>query len=250
MDLFDDSDEEVSDVPPEARLPENGVMAFHKGVEEQMLLHVNRVAKDGDAEGVLQAIDHYCTQHHWMMHIGPEKGRVFDEQIDAMVQSAAAPCVVIEVGSYCGYSAVRCARRLRETDCLICIESEMECVKWTQRLLTKAGQQQKAEVKEGVVREHIREMVQALGKHSVDMLFLDHVKEEYLADLKVIVQSEILKPGAIVVADNVLAFGPLQEYFDYVRGPLFSSSKLHESTIEYSDGVENAPDGVEVSVFN
>jgi hypothetical protein len=54
---------------------------------------------------------------------------------------------------------------------------------------------------------------------AVDLLFIDHEKSQYLSDLQIIESHQLLQPGSVVVADNVLSFGrPLQAYLDHVRG--------------------------------
>ena len=85
-----------------------------------------------------------------------------------------------------------------------------------------------------------------------DLVFIDHAKERYLEDLRRIEALGALRSGSLVVADNVLCFGPLEEYLSYVRdaeGP-FASSELHRSFVEYTHGLdEREADGVEVSVY-
>ena len=40
-------------------------ISFHKGTEEALLLHVERMAIQGDAQSVLDAIDLFCYSRHW-----------------------------------------------------------------------------------------------------------------------------------------------------------------------------------------
>ena len=66
-----------------------------------------------------------------------------------------------------------------------------------------------------------------------------------LADLLSIEAAGLLRPGSLVVADNV---GPLfdpTEYLDYVRTCGHYDCEHRESTLEYSD----QPDAVEISVY-
>jgi catechol O-methyltransferase len=51
----------------------------------------------------------------------------------------------------------------------------------------------------------------------IDLLFLDHVEDLYVADLKVVEELGLLKSGALVLADNVVRPGAPQ-YVEYVRG--------------------------------
>lgn len=47
----------------------SGVLSFHTGIEEAMLLYVERVAVSGDPSSVLLAVDNFCYSRHWMMHV-------------------------------------------------------------------------------------------------------------------------------------------------------------------------------------
>ncbi|POM70287.1 Hypothetical protein PHPALM_13293, partial [Phytophthora palmivora] len=86
------------------------------------------------------------------------------------------------------------------------------------------------------------------GIHNVDIFFIDHDKRQYLNDFKVIERSGLLKPGAVVIADNVLSPGPgrISDYLEYVRSNSKFTSVLHESFVEYQIELK---DGVEVSTY-
>ena len=114
-DLFassSDDDDGEAPPPPPPRPDENGVLAFHTGVEEQMLLHVARSpGTKGDAAATLRAVDAFCYARHWMMHVGDIKGAVLRGALAAAAAAAAAlgdgcPVRAVELGAYCGYSGV------------------------------------------------------------------------------------------------------------------------------------------------
>ena len=98
------------------------------------------------------------------------------------------------------------------------------------------------------------------GEPFVDVLFVDHDKDCYLPDIKIIIDAGALLPGAVVVADNVL-MGRIDDYLEFVRGEarreggIFVSSRLVESTVEYCEpdkddwGEDDLKDGVEISVL-
>ena len=74
-----------------------------------------------------------------------------------------------------------------------------------------------------------------------DLVFLDHWKDLYKRDLNIIEERGLLKPGSIVVADNVGdVFNPV-EYLTYVRECGHYHTQNLTATIEYT----NAPDAVE-----
>jgi catechol O-methyltransferase len=232
-----------------------------------LLLHVERVAETGNPESVLSAVDDFCYSRHWMMHVGDIKGQIVDDAVLLAARglitsthktSNSAECAV-EIGSYCGYSAVRIARLLPSHVLMYSIETEPQCRAWTKRMLTKAGLLHKVEI-----IPEISQMLQIISmetdKKSVVFLFIDHAKEKYLEDLKLFEKSNCMKsPGCVVVADNIYSFGvPLQDYINHVDilSGLYDPSSIHKRNIEYSTTEElvssstnEFEDGIAVSVY-
>ena len=94
-------------------------------------------------------------------------------------------------------------------------------------------------------------LARRLGGRPVDVLFVDHIKERYLADLRLIESAGLLRDGSVVCADNVVFFG-LQEYIDHVRSSgLYRSSRTRTARLEYTERERTGTfaDGVEVSVY-
>ena len=106
-----------------------GVMAFHNGTEEALLLYVERNAKRGKPATVLDAIDSFCYGRHWMMHCGDKKVKYLEKALqlgrsktNSTVTSsdcsspANSRLLCLEIGSYCGYSAVKIASTFGSSD--------------------------------------------------------------------------------------------------------------------------------------
>ena len=72
---------------------------------------------------------------------------------------------------------------------------------------------------------------QGFSRGSLDFVFVDHDKDAYLPDLHLILREGWLRPGAIVVADNV-KFPGAPEYRAYM--------KEHEGTTLAHDGARRA----------
>jgi hypothetical protein len=49
----------------QARPQSCGLLAFHNGTEESLLLYVQRNATRGDPLSVLKAVDVFCYSRHW-----------------------------------------------------------------------------------------------------------------------------------------------------------------------------------------
>ena len=139
-----------------------GVLSYHHGTEDSMLAHVTNAvadlvlppsakdsspsAKDGSPEwegspsewegsaadlasaAVLAAVDEFCQSRHWMMHVGPEKGRVITQVLRDAIRKrdsdSGRTFVCVELGTYCGYSSVLLGRTLREEAAAVAVAGE------------------------------------------------------------------------------------------------------------------------------
>lgn len=96
---------------------------------------------------------------------------------------------------------------------------------------------------------------------SVGLLFLDHEKTAYPADLCAWMESGLLAPRCVVLADNIhFQDCPHEAYLSLVRDPArgFASSSFYASLIEYTTHSEDVSDlahplhirdGMELSVL-
>lgn len=247
---------------PSVRPATSGVLAFHNGTEEALYHFVKNKAICGDSVDILTCIDEFCYTQHWMMHIGDMKLPLLLQSLELAEQNLQDCLCVVELGSYCGYSAIFLASKLKPErgDHLFCVESEEKCVTWTRRMVSLAKLDAVVTVIHSTASECTSWRDQLTRPH-IDLLFVDHDKAMYLHDLKRIEDAQLLRSGSVVVADNVLSFGvALTDYLTYVRDPVgnYSESKLYEGFIEYAGPTgcalnaaesPNLADGVEISVF-
>ncbi|XP_018873950.1 catechol O-methyltransferase isoform X2 [Gorilla gorilla gorilla] len=145
--------------------------------EQRILNHVLQHAEPGNAQSVLEAIDTYCEQKEWAMNVGDKKGKI----VDAVIQEHQ-PSVLLELGAYCGYSAVRMARLLSPGARLITIEINPDCAAITQRMVDFAGVQDKVTLVVGASQDIIPQLKKKYDVDTLDMVFLDHWKDRYLPD--------------------------------------------------------------------
>ena len=275
MDMFgedNDNENENENESSSSRPLACGVLSFHNGTEESMFIYITNHCARGDIKNILNSIDKFCYSRHWMMHIGERKREFLINAIKSAQQAArvnsssSSECFsCLEIGSYCGYSALVMANELSDTGHLFCIERDPKCCRWTKQLLDYALLSNKVTIFENDVSDEslshlIKKMEEDYHCSTLNLVFIDHDKAFYLSDLQQIVSKRLLHSGSVVVADNVLSFGrPLTEYLQYVQDPhgLFSSSATHQDHVEYSsieDSVsELSPDdlidAVEVSIF-
>jgi catechol O-methyltransferase len=207
---------------------------FGKPLEVRDFVLAN--SEEGNPTKILSTLDQYAEDHFFLMNVGPAKGPLLTTE----VQKLSSKAHVVEFGTYCGYSAVLIARDLPEQGRLTCVEVDPESVEGSRDIIAFAGLADRVEVIAGPSGKMIPSLAGPF-----DLVFLDHWKDLYEEDLKSLEAHQLLRPGAVVFADNV---GPLfnpESYLNYVRTCGKYDSSHHISTIEYTD----RPDAVEISIY-
>lgn len=190
----------------------------------------------GDAAGVLAAMDHYAREIAFLINIGPDKGGLVKEVFDRVPQNPR----VLELGAFVGYSAILFAVKVGEEGRVVSLEIGEEHAEASRRNVAHAGLGDRVEIIQGDSADTIPTL-----EGPFDVVFLDHWKDLYKRDLQAIEANGLLRPGSIVVADNVgESFNPT-EYLEYVRTCGRYENEHRPATVEYS----TLPDAVEVSVF-
>jgi catechol O-methyltransferase len=193
-------------------------------------------ARRGDPADVLRTMDRFAREERFLMNIGPDKGPLVRELLARLPKDAR----ILELGAFCGYSSILLADTLGDAGRIVSIEINAASVEGARANVEFAGLADRVEIRHGASAETIPTL-----EGSFDLVFLDHWKDLYKADLEAIEESGLLRPGSIVVADNV---GPLfgaKEYLDYVRTCGRYDSEHREAKVEYS----SVDDAVEISVY-
>jgi predicted O-methyltransferase YrrM len=148
-----------------------------------------------------------------------------------LVQSSGAKRGV-EVGSATGYGALHMGVGFeRNGGHLITVDIDPEMVRATRDNLKKTGLDQTVTVIEGDALKVLPEL-----EGEFDFVFLDAVKRDYLKYLLALEPK--LKPGALVVADNVIqSAGQMRDYLDYVRDPARYETVIIRASDEKGDGM-------------
>lgn len=203
---------------------------------EQVRQFVEENAQRGDPQDVLRAMDRFAREKRFLMNVGPEKGPLMAELIGRLPANAR----VLELGAYCGYSAIMISGQLGPEGKLTSIEVDPHSVRASRANVAYAGFAEKVEVLEGPSSD----VIQTLSG-PFDLVFLDHWKDLYEQDLRLIEERGLLRTGSIVVADNVGEMFGADAYLDYVRSCGRYETENRPAHIEYSD----LPDAVEISVY-
>jgi catechol O-methyltransferase len=194
-------------------------------------------ARPGDPEDVLRTMDRFATEVRFLMNIGPDKGPLVRELLAQLPRDAR----ILELGAFCGYSSILLADTLGDAGRIVSIEVSAAAVEGARANVEFAGLGDRVEILHGGSTETIPTL-----EGSFDLVFLDHWKNLYKTDLEAIEANGLLRPGSIVVADNVGPIFGAAKYLDYVRNCGRYESENRVATIEYS----SIPDAVEISVYH
>jgi len=118
------------------------------------------------------------------------------EMISCMMQ----PERILEIGTYTGYSAICMARGLKKNGKLFTIDHNPELEEFTRSFFLEAGLSDKIEYLIGEAVDILPTL-----KGPFDLAFIDADKENYKFYYEQVL--ERLKPGGVILADNVLWSG-------------------------------------------
>lgn len=281
-----------------------GVLAFHPNTEQSLLMHVSNAMDNGGhnegklpCERVLEEIDWFCSQRHWMMCVGPEKGAIIQKTLsDAIgkfeneqaINQSRSEFLAVELGTYCGYGAIFLASLLKrrsldrqasdnEYTCnfhLFTVEINPEFAAVAKKMIALAEVDDIVTVVNNELllngnTADVGDLVKSsfhvkygretnLDIDRIDFLMIDHDKDSYLSDLKILESSGLISVGTIVAADNVI-FASITNYLEYMKdmqGKGIVRTSTVEASVEYclpdvdeSHSESFFKDGVEISEY-
>jgi predicted O-methyltransferase YrrM len=132
--------------------------------------------------------------------VGPDVGRLL-MILTSMTQGRLA----IEVGTLAGYSGIWITRGLAPDGRLITIEYEQRHADFARRQFERAGIGDRVELRHGGGVEVLADLRRELEPESVDVLFIDAHKPEYIAYFDL--ARPLIAIGGLVIADNVYGIG-------------------------------------------
>ncbi|EJU01175.1 hypothetical protein DACRYDRAFT_100640 [Dacryopinax primogenitus] len=251
---------------PTLHTPVGGYSSFSGDGREERLVSALLAHKDelqGKPQAVLEAIDRFA-EGEYLMNVGAHKGQVVEE----IIKEKGAK-LILELGTYVGYSAIKFARHLlslhpngvlppswpsspplssdaRQFVGYICLEKSASYAHVANTLLGLAGLGDITKILIGpstrsILKLHALLPALAPGTQ-FDLVFLDHHKPHYTMDLKALEEGGWVGKGTTVVADNVIKPGN-PRYLAYVRG----KTPVRIDKEEEEDGEEEGEEEAEAA---
>jgi predicted O-methyltransferase YrrM len=138
----------------------------------------------------------------------------------------------LEIGTATGYGAISMGLGFeRNSGKLICIDPDPRMIKTARDNVKKMKMHETVSFIEGAALDVIPTL-----RGKFDFVFIDAIKEDYLAYLRAVEPK--LKPGALVVADNVIQFEKrMADFLDAVHTDPNYHTALVRSSKEKGDGM-------------
>ncbi|KAL3935642.1 MAG: hypothetical protein SGBAC_008875 [Bacillariaceae sp.] len=303
------------------RHAEKGAFTFSENGEYELMMHVqrglppnfNRLSALDSSNLILSTVDVYCHEEQWMFHIGQDKGIILKKFLQECIQQKKEqhlqqlknsmeeeeesahynnlempPLLLVEVGTYCGYSAILLAKSLHELDPNlkfhvytvetssqnIMVASSMILMSKFHEHITILHHQPANESLTSLLQRKLKNppartssISSSSGNISdgsvstggsskgeappADFVFFDHDKEQYLHHLIQFEVNGIIQKGTHVAADNVL-FHRLDGYRNHMtklQRRGVTQTKMVQVSLEYCDEEDDVRDGMELTSY-
>ena len=158
----------------------------------------------------------------------------------AIISKLIKPFNVLEIGTYTGYSTLCIAEGLNPAGIIHTIDKNEELLQIQNKYFEKSGLRNQIKQYTGDALAIIPKL-----KFDFDMVFLDADKENYVKYLELI--SPILKPGGVLLTDNVLWHGKILEssenqdrvtrLIDNINKKILEDKSLKTVMIPIRDGI-------------
>lgn len=159
---------------------------------------LNHTSNEDDILYELSRETHLKTVYPAML-AGKMQGKLL-EMISCMIK----PQLVLEIGTFTGYSTICLAKGLKKKGFIHTIERNNELEEIAMKYYNKAGIHQQVIYHTGEAIEIIASM-----KESFDLVFIDCDKKDYPSVYRAVVEK--VKPGGFILVDNVLWYGKITQ---------------------------------------
>jgi predicted O-methyltransferase YrrM len=210
------------------------------GRESALAEHVLAHAQPGDVDDAIRVIDDFCRTYSFLINVGDEKGEILERAVKRVQPGRA-----LELGTYCGYSALRTVRAMPANGHLYSVEFNPANAEIARQIFAHAGIDDRVTVVVGTLGDGGRTLSRlrdefAFTKGCLDFAFFDHDKNAYVSDLQLVINEGWLHPGSVVVADNILVPGApaYRTYMNDQDGALWRTTE-HRAHVEYQSLIKD-----------
>lgn len=160
-------------------------------------------------------------------------------ELMAFLMKLLVPECVLEIGTAVGYSGILMAKALPPKSHITTIENYEKRIPAARENIRKAGLSKRITLIEGDAGAVLRELPEAF-----DFIFMDAAKAQYITWLPDVLR--LLKPGGVLVTDNVLQEGDiLESRFAVTR----RNRTIHARMREYLYMLKNT-EGLTTAILN
>ncbi|HYC29023.1 MAG TPA: O-methyltransferase [Chitinophagaceae bacterium] len=162
------------------------------GIEKYIEAHTS------PPDEVLSSLDRHTHLHHLMpqMLSGTVQGTFL-----SLFCSAIQPRLILEIGTYTGYSTICMAQSMPESGKIITIDYNEEIEHTARQYFTRAGVEHKIDMRIG----NAGDLVSNMSETNFDLVFIDADKSNYSAYYDLVFPK--VRAGGWILADNVLWSG-------------------------------------------
>jgi len=167
--------------------------------ERSLLRHIISSSTEGDPDSVMHAMDEF-----WDTYFNGEGTAEWKLRANALDQAIRTknPMAAMEIGAYCGYTAVRIGRLMPEGGKLISIEIDPLFAAIATKVVEHAGLADKVTVEIGSLENRLP-AVQRKGtiQGTLGAVLLDHAPSQYLPDLQILEREKLIAADTVVLCD-------------------------------------------------
>ena len=149
----------------------------------------------------------------------------YQGRILSLVSKIIKPKTVLEIGTYTGYSTICLSEGLDKNGSIHTIDHNEELLVIQNKYFKKAGISEKVKQYTGDATKIIKKL-----NLDIDLVFIDADKENYPLYFDLIIEK--VKPGGVIIADNILWSGKILEKVE-------EEDYATKSIIEFNDKVNN-----------
>ena len=149
----------------------------------------------------------------------------YQGRILSLISKIIKPKTVLEIGTYTGYSTICLSEGLDKNGSIHTIDHNEELLVIQNKYFKKAGISEKVKQYTGDATKIIKKL-----NLDFDLVFIDADKENYPLYFDSIIEK--VKPGGVIIADNILWSGKILEKVE-------EEDYATKSIIEFNDKVKN-----------